>query len=127
MAYRPNLNEQQQRERRQRGYQSSPSMAERFPDLREASLNLRFAGMSGLLPMPYRQIYTADMRAYFEVSCPSKTCGGSFDLLTAIGGPIRDGRDIERGQIACNGQDATGAGCPVRLEYEIEVRTAKSG
>ena len=125
MALKPRITDQQQREQRQRGYASSNTVSERFPRVRELVFELRFtAAESKPLLSPYKQIYTGDMQAFFELQCPSREClGGGFDLSTAAANAAGSHEGISRGRIQCRGV-AQGSACVVELHYEIVASTS---
>ncbi|WP_341917941.1 hypothetical protein [Hydrocarboniphaga effusa] len=124
MALKPRVTDLQQRERRQRGYAASRTISERFPRVRELVFELRFKGEAGKpLLSPYKQIYTGDMQAFFELQCPSRECaGGGFDLSTAADRAAGSHDGISHGLIKCRGV-AQGSACVVELQYEIVAFT----
>ena len=119
MALKPRVTDHQQRERRQRGYACSTTLSERFPRLRELVFELRFTGAGGKpLLSPYKQIYTGDMQAFFELQCPSRDCtGGGFDLNAAAAHAAGGHEGISRGHLQCRGV-ALGSACVVELHYQ---------
>lgn len=124
MALKPRVTDLQQRERRQRGYAASKTVSERFPRLRELVFELRFRAVDNKpLLSPYKQIYTGDMQAFFELQCPSRECtGGGFDLSTVASAAACSHDGISRGLLQCRGV-AQGSACVVELQYEIVAFT----
>ncbi|SEQ84083.1 hypothetical protein SAMN04488038_11189 [Solimonas aquatica] len=127
MAMKPRINDAQLREQRQREYNASQTLAARYPQVQELLLELRFTeGDEVPLLSPYRQIFTGEMQAFFELRCPSRSCaGGGFDLGRAVDDAARGRARSEGGRLFCRGVNTEGAGrgesCRVQLSYGIEV------
>jgi hypothetical protein len=125
MTYKARAADLQHRERRQHGYTAATTIGERFPGIGELSLELRFtqAGGSPLLS-PYRQIYTADMQAFFELQCPSRDCvGGGFDLQQAVLNATRSRDGISQGLLRCHGDSTRNGTCSVEMTFKAVAVT----
>jgi len=113
------------RERRDRAYQASEKISIRFPGTAAITLNLRFVGFDRrALGSPYKQIYTADMRAYFQLQCHSKECvAGGFDLSDAVRRAAESESGMFRGNLPCGGHGPlspmNNGRCPVSLNFEV--------
>ena len=120
MALKPRVTDLQLREQRQRSYAASVTIAEQFPRVRELVLEIRFTGAENKpLLSPYKQLYSGDMRAFFELQCPARDCtGGGFDLSVAAADAARSRDGIKRGTKQCHGV-SQGSACPVELHFEI--------
>lgn len=121
MAIKPRAGDLQRREQRQRSYISAMTIGRQFPKVKELSLELRFteAAQKPFLS-PYRQIYTADMQAFFKVQCPFKDCKeGGFDLQRAVASAAGNRDGLDEGQMRCLGAMPQGVACPVEMVYKI--------
>lgn len=133
MAHKSRPVDLRQREQRQRGYASSQTVSMLFPRVKELTLDLRFTGVHNkLLFSPYKQIYTADMQAFFELQCPSIDCSdGGFDLRLAVARAAQNPAEIGHGRLACRGVSAAGeskgAACSVEMTFAIEVSVDSEG
>lgn len=127
MTYRTRLSDLQLRERRQRDYSSSGTVASRYPGVDQVVLELRFTAADRKpLLSPYKQLYSADMQAFFQLQCPLRSClGGGFDLSAAVTQASRDPQHRSRGVLQCRGvatgSDAKGAPCPVEMTYDVAL------
>jgi hypothetical protein len=121
--------ESSRRERRDQAYQASEKISIRFPGTAAITLNLRFVRADrSALGSPYKQIYTADMRAYFQLQCHSKECvAGGFDLSDAVRRAAESESGVFRGNLPCGGHGSVSSAndgrCPVCLNFEV-VRLA---
>lgn len=126
MATKPRMSDAQMREQRQRDYSASETLSSRYPKIKEVVFDLRFTYAADVpLLSPYRQIFTSDMQAFFDLRCPSKICaGGGFDLDHVVKDAARSPEKVFSGQLACGGVntegDARGKSCDVRVNFRVE-------
>jgi len=102
-----------------------------FPQLGLVRMELAFADTTQPAPSAQSHTFYAAARAFFRFACPCYDCDGEFDLsstvreLAAAAGPrLRE----ERGALLCQGvrtrDRASGAHCPIQLQYRIGTTTA---
>jgi hypothetical protein len=124
---------EQRRNRRQHDRDRAPSLRQLFPQLDLIRLDLAFADATRSAPSPQAHTYHAAARAFFRFACPCYDCDGEFDLsanvreLAAATGP---GLREARGALHCQGlrarDRASGAHCPIELQYGIGTTAAGS-
>jgi len=122
---------EQRRDQRQHDRDRAPSLRQMFPQLGLIRLELTFADPTRPAPSSQSHTYYAAARAFFRFACPCYDCDGEFDLsptvreVAASAGPRL--REI-RGAVQCLGirtrDRASGAHCPIELQYRIGTTTA---
>jgi hypothetical protein len=122
---------EQRRDQRQHDRERAPSLRQLFPQLGLIRLELTFADATRPAPSSQTHTYYAAARAFFRFACPCYDCDGEFDMsaavreLAAAAGPRL--RQV-RGTLHCQGirarDRASGARCPIELQYDIGTTTA---
>src|ERR1043165_5324403 len=84
----------------------SPTLAEKFQDLKSLSLVLNYFGPGGI--SRHSEIkYTVNLgfaKSVFCFDCPSGQCiGGMFDLSTELARAVADHREAVNGELLCQG------------------------
>jgi hypothetical protein len=122
VANNPRAFDPRAREARQAAYESTPTLAERYPKVAEISVNLQFT-LPGGKPhsSPHRRLFMPDMQAFFSVQCPDRDCSdGGFDLEQAAEAAVRSRNHEDSGQIVCKGK-RNREPCNIALDYSIAV------
>lgn len=128
MALKPHVLETQAREKRHRHYLAAPELGEKFPSIKEVTIDLRFRDPDGKAnPSPYKRIFDADMQAFFEFSCPMRDCvGGGYSLSGVIMEALSRRRSDISGSLPCEGKRPREKGadpcCDIELRYQVKVR-----
>jgi hypothetical protein len=85
---------------------ASPTLAERFQDLRSLEVDLQYFDPEALRRMGTIK-YTVNLahaKAAFSFDCPNTECvGGDFDLADTLATAVEEQRDSISGEVCCQG------------------------
>ena len=131
MAHRSHVIASQQRDQRHQAYLKAPVLAEKYPDIEELGVEMRYRDPEGkLTPSPQRRVFMGDMRAHFDFLCPLKDCEqGGFELNAPIRRSLSDPRSSGSGQASCQGRRPRGGDknrvCGLEMEYQAVISTKR--
>ena len=108
--------------------QASPSLAESFPHLKSATVDLGYYH-PGKLTRNSQIKYTVNLehaKSIFRIGCPNHECvGGDFDLSDALGRAVRARQTNVAGEICCPGWRSRSTidvvPCSNILRYELSL------
>ncbi|MGH8446085.1 MAG: hypothetical protein ACREVL_12515 [Solimonas sp.] len=125
MVMKPYAGDAQRRQERQQSYEAAPTVGGKWPGVQSIAVDFRFVSdESRSLPMPYRQLFLPEMRAFFEFLCPDPECrSGGFDLSGEVARSRTRAGHQSSGTLECRGRQpvrgSSGTGCPIRLQFAI--------
>lgn len=129
MPQKSHIASTQQRDQRQQAYLKADVLGERYPQIREIGVDMRFRDPDGkLTPSPQRRVFLPEMRAYFDLLCPLKDCqDGGFEVDAAIHRKVAGARSDTGGGAICQGRRPRtgdkGRACGLELEYVLAIKS----
>ena len=127
---RPDIYERQS-QRHINNFISAKTMAEKYPNVEQITVNMNFKDQDGFKAPEERTItFLSDSRAHFDLDCPYRECiGGGFNLTDIISRMISVGQSELADKLNCQGwQDLERLNkyhCLLELQFKITVQYKK--
>ena len=123
---------EQQRQRYWEGYNRSPLLKEKYPEVTDLMVEMSFKDPDGECnPEPRQVKFSQESKAFFKIECPYRECvSGGFDFSSDIDKLVTSRLDKLDGTITCPGwQDKERINknhCFLKLDYIISAKYKKN-
>lgn len=107
---------------------AAPALRALIPSLAQLQFELRFEGVTGIVPVPQTHVLHPPAQAYFVFPCPYADCDGQFDLSAAVTAALAAPSLRAEGVSECAGlragNDASRRPCRLHLRYAVMATRA---